>query len=113
MHRRRTQEVKQAIRGAFSLHHISLIHFLVEWVKLPAKRNVGQRGRLSEQRAAGKQTKQTQNSRKLGHKKHQDAFKKDSKLIPFCKVIKIQPTLPLASKMQQNSSSYILNHFQN
>lgn len=66
--------------SAFSLHHISLIHFLVEWVKLPAKRNVGQRGRLSEQRAAGKQTKQTQNSQKLGYNKHQDAFKKDSNL---------------------------------
>lgn len=54
----RTWEVKQAMRGAISLHHISLIHFLVEWLKLPAMRNVGQRGRLSEQRAAGKQTKQ-------------------------------------------------------
>lgn len=54
----RTWEVKQAMRGAISLHHISLIHFLVEWLKLPAMRNVGQRGRLSGQRAAGKQTKQ-------------------------------------------------------
>lgn len=45
----RTWEVKQAMKGAISLHHISLIHFLVEWLKLPAMRNVGQRGRLSEQ----------------------------------------------------------------
>lgn len=35
MHFGRTQEVDQAMRGAFSLHHISLIHFLVEWVKAP------------------------------------------------------------------------------
>lgn len=86
------------MRGAFSLHHVSLIHFLVEWVKLSAKRNVGQRGRLSEQRAAGKQTQHTQNSqnsKKLGHNKHQDAFKKDSKLFPFCRVIKMKPSLLL------------------
>lgn len=84
MHSGRTQEVDQAMRGAFSLHHISLIHFLVEWVKLPVKRNVGQPGRLSEQRAAGKQTNHTQRdqtaknwatiSTKMPSKKHRNCF---------------------------------------
>lgn len=39
-------EVKQAMRGAISLHHISLIHFLAERLKLPTMRNVGQRGQF-------------------------------------------------------------------
>lgn len=50
--------------GAISPHHISLIHFLVERLKVLAMRNVGRWGRLAEQGAAGKQTKQTQNSEK-------------------------------------------------
>lgn len=58
-------KVKQATRGAINLHHISLVHFLVERLKLPTMRNVGQSDSLSEQRATGIQTKQT-NSGKNG-----------------------------------------------